>query len=164
MVLEKKDNKKSLKSKKMVITVCVVVIVAVICVIVYSVRDSHKLENTLNVTTNTTDGYVEEIENGIKLNTSSKLNEAKEVGSYKISNIQLTTQNGITTLLADVTNMSTATTELNTVEITLLDEGGNALTSFKGVVDSLEPSATTKLNASTTSDYILAYDFEVTVN
>ena len=50
------------------------------------------------------ESYVQEMNDGISINKSTKLNEAKLVNGLLISNIQLTEKDGMTTLLADVTN------------------------------------------------------------
>ena len=117
-------------------------------------------ENGENYENNTSE-YVKEIENGIMLNKSSKMGEDKKLGNLKISNTQLTTKNGMTTLLADVTNEGTSSTELKVITLKLLDESGNTLISLTGVIEALEPGKKTQLNISMTSDYIEAYDFAV---
>ena len=109
------------------------------------------------------ESYVEEIEEGIKINKSTKLNEVKEVEGLQISNIQLTTEGGMTTLLADVKNNSGAKTEVKQVEITLIREDGSEIAKITGIINELEVGATTQLNISTTYDYVEAYDFLVSV-
>lgn len=166
-------NNKDKKSKSNSIPVFVIIIVLAVLIIAFVIiknksntinNESNENKNTeVNSTTNSVD-YVKEIENGVKLNTSSKLNEAKEVGGLKFSNIQLTTNSGITTLLADVTNVSGASTKLKNVQITLLDKDGKELTTIKGVVGALEANGQTQLNVATTSDYINAYDFTIKVD
>ena len=70
----------------------------------------------------------------------------------------------MTTLLADVTNNTGSKTEVQTVDITLLDNNGQELTTVTGIISELEAGATTQLNIAMTSDYINAYDFKVTMN
>ena len=110
-----------------------------------------------------TESYVEEIETGLKINKSTKLNEAKEVQGLKITNIQLSTKDGMTTLLADVINNSGTKTSLKTVEITLIDKEGNELTKVTGIIDSLDVGESKQLNIGMTSDYVNAYDFKVEI-
>ena len=69
----------------------------------------------------------------------------------------------MTTLLADVTNNTGAVTNVQTVDITLIDYNGNELTTVTGIIDALEVGATTQLNIAMTSDYINAYDFRITL-
>ena len=70
----------------------------------------------------------------------------------------------MTTLLADVINNTGSKTEVQTVDITLLDNDGQELTTVTGIISELEAGATTQLNIAMTSDYINAYDFKVTIN
>ena len=131
-----------------------------------TVKNKNNNGNTSNRTNQNTStpSYVEEIDSGVKINKSTKLNEAKEISGYQITNIQLTTESGMTTLLADVTNNTGAKTEVQTVDITLLDNNGQELTTVTGIISELEAGATTQLNIAMTSDYINAYDFKVTIN
>ncbi len=160
-----KSSKKGKKSSVGLIWVIIAIILIIVIVVAVTRDKGNENNNTTNtVNSNTaTNSYVQEIESGVKLNTSSKINEAKEVGGYKFTNIQLTTKDGITTLLMDVTNTSGASTDLKNVEITLVDEAGDELTTLKGVIVALENNASTQLNIAATSDYINAYDLKITV-
>ncbi len=109
------------------------------------------------------ESYVEEMEDGSKINKSNKLNEAKKIDGLTITNIQLTTKDGMTTLLADVINNSGAKTELKTVNITLVDKNGNELTKLVGIINALDVGASTELNIAMTSDYVNAYDFKISI-
>mgnify|MGYP004531869437 CR=1 FL=1 len=71
--------------------------------------------------------FVEVLENGTKLNTSSELKKVKQVGAYKFENMQLTEQKGQTILLADVTNTSSSATKLQLLNVTLLDKDGKEI-------------------------------------
>ena len=104
---------------------------------------------------------VQLLEDGTKLNTSSKLNTDKELDGLKISDIQLTNQNGQTVLLANVTNQSQTATEVTLVDIIILDKNGEELTTLTGVISPLKPGGSTQLNTGVTSDYANAYDFQI---
>ena len=69
----------------------------------------------------------------------------------------------MTTLLADVKNNSGAKTPVKQIEITLVREDGSEIAKITGIINELEVGATTQLNISTTSDYVEAYDFLVSV-
>ena len=156
----KKQN--NYKSKRMLL-IAIILVFLIICIIFFTQRNNEN--NISNTNQNeTTQGYVEEIEPGVKINKSTKLNEAKDVNGILITNIQLTTESGMTTLLADVTNNTGSKTEVQTVDITLLDNNGQELTTVTGIISELEAGATTQLNIAMTSDYINAYDFKVTIN
>ena len=161
-----KNNKKTSKSPTALI-IGIITIILIIAILIISTKNKPNQQTnqpnnseTSNTQTNT---YIQEIENGVKLNTSSKMNEAKEAEGYKFTNIQLTTKGGITTLLMTVTNTSGAKTEPKNVNITLLDEQGQELTTLKGVIAELENDASTELNIAATSDYINAYDLTISI-
>ena len=157
-----RSNANNKKSAKIVIILIIVLLVILIFLIQRNFnRNDGEISPGQN---NTVDSYVEEIEAGVKINKSTKLNEAKDVNGLLITNIQLTTESGMTTLLADVTNNTGSRTEVQTVNITLLDYDGKELTTVTGIIDGLEVGATTQLNIAMTSDYINAYDFKVTQN
>ncbi len=146
----------------------VIILILIITIIVLGItkNNSNDNENSNNAGGSSTvkkESYVEEMEDGSKINKSSKLNEAKKIDGLTITNIQLTTKDGMTTLLADVINNSGAKTNLKTVNITLVDKDGNELTKLVGVINGLEVGASTELNIAMTSDYVNAYDFKVSI-
>ena len=161
------DKKKiNQKKKKVLLAGAIIIILIIIGIVLISTLSQNtkkpKEELDQNQGSNQ-ESYVEEIEEGIKINKSTKLNEAKEIDGLQISNIQLTTEGGMTTLLADVTNNSGAKTPVKQIEITLVREDGSEIAKITGIINELEVGATTQLNISTTSDYIEAYDFLVSV-
>ena len=157
-----KKNKKKITLNPLIILIVIAVIIAIIVIININ-NNNNKTENITpqGQEEQNTESYVEEIETGLKINKSTKLNEAKEVQGLKITNIQLSTKDGMTTLLADVINNSGAKTSLKTVEITLIDKEGNELTKVTGIIDSLDVGESKQLNIGMTSDYVNAYDFKV---
>lgn len=159
-----KKNKKKITLNPLIILIVIAVIIAIIVIININ-NNNNKTENITpqGQEEQNTESYVEEIETGLKINKSTKLNEAKEVQGLKITNIQLSTKDGMTTLLADVINNSGAKTSLKTVEITLIDKEGNELTKVTGIVDSLDVGDSKQLNIGMTSDYVNAYDFKVEI-
>ena len=101
----KKNIKKAQKRNLIFLIIAIVVIALIILIISLNKKSKQEENNTNNEPTgNVVESYVEEIDSGIKINSSTKLNEAKEIGGLTIANIQLTLDSGITTLLADVTN------------------------------------------------------------
>lgn len=161
----KKNIKKTQKRNLIFLIIAIVVIALIILIISLNKKSKQEENNTNNEPTgNVVESYVEEIDSGIKINSSTKLNEAKEIGGLTIANIQLTLDSGITTLLADVTNKTENPTPATTIQITLLDYEGNELTTVPGIIKELQPEETTQLNTSLTSNYINAYDFRVKVN
>ena len=163
-VKERKSNKRNRKNNliKFILIIIVLIIISIIIALVLNRnKDKEQINNNNETNTLEEESYIEEIEDGVKINKSSKLNEVKEINGLLITNIQLTTKDGMTTLLADVQNNSGVKTEVKTIQITLLDQEGAELTTVTGIVNGLEVGETTQLNISMTSDYVNAYDFRV---
>lgn len=107
--------------------------------------------------------FVQVLEDGTKLNTSTKLSETKIVDGLKIGNIQLTMQNGQSVLLADAENDTGKDIDIMLLDIILLDKNGNELTTIAGIIGNLKAGEKQQLNSSVTSDYANAYDFRVVI-
>ncbi len=155
----KKSNKKVFKIRP----ITILIILVIISIVFFVVKMKNKKVSTATEPQNASvsESYVEEIQDGIKINKSTKLNEAKTVDGLTITNIQLTTKSGMTNLLADVINNGQEQIPIKSVQITLLDTNQKELTTVTGIVNSLKPGESTELNISMTSDFINAYDFEV---
>ena len=159
--MKNNENKKKNVLKPFILLIIILLIILIIALISINKNNKNPEKNISNGEENKVESYVEEIETGLKINKSTKLNEAKEVQGLKITNIQLSTKDGMTTLLADVINNSGTKTSLKTVEITLIDKEGNELTKVTGIIDSLDVGESKQLNIGMTSDYVNAYDFKV---
>lgn len=163
-VKERKSNKRNRKNNliKFILIIIVLIIISIIIALVLNRnKDKEQINNNNETNTLEEESYIEEIEDGVKINKSSKLNEVKEINGLLITNIQLTTKDGMTTLLADVQNNSGVKTDVKTLQITLLNKDGSELTTVTGIVNGLEIGETTQLNIAMTSDYVNAYDFRV---
>ena len=145
--------------KRMILILLIILAIAIIAVVVG--KNKGNKENTDE--NQVKEEFVQVQEDGTKVNTSSKLAETKTAGAYKIGNIQLTTKDNQSILLADVENVSSSATEMKMIEITLLDKEGNTLEKVPGVVKQLQPGETAQLNAGITEDYANSYDFKVEV-
>ena len=149
-----------MKKRKISIKAWVIVAIILIIIIVAVIVNINK-KNKHETTENDENSYVEEIADGIKINKSTKLNESKLVNGLLISNIQLTESDGMTTLLADVTNKTEQKTSFKKLRIILLDENENEISSMIAFLNNINVGETTQLNVYTTSNYIKAYDFKV---
>lgn len=148
------------KNEKRMILILLIILAIVIIAVVVGKNKGNK-ENTDE--NQVKEEFVQVQEDGTKVNISSKLAETKTVGAYKIGNIQLTTKDNQSILLADVENVSSSATEMKMIEITLLDKEGNTLEKVPGVVKQLQPGETAQLNAGITEDYANSYDFKVEI-
>lgn len=152
------------KNEKIIISILLLVLV--IAIIVFTVNKNKKEENNNeNVNTetenNVTEEFVQVLEDGTKLNTSTKLNETKQVGIYKFENIQVTEKDGQSLILADVTNTSKNETDAKIVDIKLLDKDGKEIVTIGGIISPLKSGETKQFNSSMSLDYANIYDFEI---
>lgn len=150
------------QEKRMILILLVVLVIAIVAFII-SKNANKGNKGTENKTEENTavEEFVQVLEDGTKLNTSSELSKAKQVGAYKFENMQLTEQNGQTVLLADVTNTGNTATNMQLVDVTLLDKNGKEIVKVGGIISPLQPGAKTQFNTSMTLDYANTYDFKI---
>ena len=148
--------------KKMISILLIILVIVVIIFAVTKNKKSEKVENTA-IENSSVESVVQVQEDGTKLNTSTKLNEPKEVGGLRFDNIQFTEKNGQTVLLANVTNNSGKATEMTLVEVTLIDKEEKEIEKLNGLISPLQAGASTQLNISTSLDYSDAYDIKIVI-
>lgn len=156
------------KNRIKILLLCIVLLIIVVVTIVVTVnkKKASQGENVLVSEGETTENqvveeFVNNLDNGVKLNTSSKLNESRKFEGLDIEDIQLTSQNSQTQLLANVKNNTSTESELMMIEITLYDKDGNKIVSLDGIISPLKPGESTQLNIGSSLDYANAYDFEI---
>ena len=140
------------KEKILIILLLGIVLIMAILAIVKNQKESQK---NIVEEINEEEEFTRILEDGTKLNVSTKLNETKMVDKLKIYNIQLTSKNDQTVFLADVESSEDK-------EITLVDIG-NELTTITGLIGKTKAGGVQQLNCVVTSDYANAYDFKVIV-
>ena len=155
------------KEKRMILILLIILIIAIV---IFVVSKNANKGNNANENGSTTqqentepEEFVQVLEDGTKLNTSTELNKEKQVGNYKFENMQLTTQDNQTVLLADVTNTGSNKTDIQLVDVTLLDKDGNEIITVGGIISQLDPGEKTQFNTSMTLDYANTYDFKITL-
>ena len=145
--------------------------ILIIAIVIFVVSKNANKGNNANENGSTTqqentepEEFVQVLEDGTKLNTSTELNKEKQVGNYKFENMQLTTQDNQTVLLADVTNTGSSKTDIQLVDVTLLDKDGNEIITVGGIISQLEPGEKTQFNTyMPSSDYEKMYNSNDTV-
>ena len=60
-------------------------------------------------------------------------------------------------------NTGNKATEMQLVDITLLNKNGEEIITIGGIIEALEPGANTQFNSSMTLDYTNVYDFKITL-
>ena len=145
------------KSEKKMILILVIVSILIIGVIWLVTRPKKEkiVENEV------VEEFVQVLDDGTKLNISSKLQEEKTINGLKIGNIQLTEKNGQLVLLADVTNPTEKDSEIFLIDIILYDKTGKEIATVPGIVSPIKAGGKTQLNAGITEKYANAYDFKV---
>lgn len=149
------------EEKKMILILLIITIV--IIGIIWLIARGNKKETINNgvVEENTViEEFVQELEDGTKLNTSSQLNKSKEFQGLKIKNIQLTNQNNKTELITDIENVTGRDTQAMLIDIILYDKQGNEITTLGGRISPIKAGQTIQFSTSAMIDYANAYDFE----
>lgn len=147
--------------KRWIVLVAVIVMLIIILAIVFSRRGESQNEVTQGEREENEEIYVTELEDGTKLNTSEDFNNEKKYGNLVISNMQYTEQNGMTVMLADVTNEGSTVHEPEIVTITIYGENNEVITELHPAIGKIEPGETIKINATSTADVANARDYEI---
>ncbi len=151
--------------KRMILILLIVLVIAIVLFAISKNTNNEEKNITENVAeeNNIVEEHVQILEDGTKLNISEQLKKEKQVGVYKFENIQLTEQDSQTVLLADVTNTSEKETDVQIVDVTLLDKNGQEIITVGGIIEGLTPGEKTQFNTSMTLDYANTYDFKITL-
>ena len=153
----------SKKEKRGLLILILVAIAIITTLAIITNRKGKEVNSDATEENKVVEEFVQVLEDGTKLNTSTKLSETKIVDGLKIGNIQLTMQNGQSVLLADAENDTGKDIDIMLLDIILLDKNGNELTTIAGIVGDLKAGEKQQLNSSVTSDYANAYDFRVVI-
>ena len=152
--------------KRWVILLVAVLIIAIVLIVVIVNSNKNKEKGQVaqggqSQIEDKGENYTTELNDGTKINTGEEFNTTKKYGDLEISNIQYTEKDGMTVLLADVTNKGSTTHENEIVKITILGENDEELSTTKPVIGKIEPGETVKINATITADVANAKDFRI---
>ena len=170
MKRSKIKRRKSNYKKSLIIFIVVLIIIVLLIYFITSKKQKKQQEQInqlieqsqeLTITDSNLAEYVKETNDGTKINISPKINETKTIDGLEITNIQITSSNGVTTLIADVKNNTDTATVLKNVLVKFLDQNGKELVSVNGIIMPLEIGQSTKLNVSLSSNYVTAYDINI---
>ena len=160
MVKVKLDNNK--KKKGSILPLLLIAILVVVGIVVFVVTRPKTNEGKPVVDDNVAvEKNVKLLDDGSKLNTSSKISGSRKIDNLEITNITLSYKDGISRIFADVTNKSNTTIDVTTVLLTLYAEDGSVIDELEGLIGKLEPGKTTQLNIGASSDYSNAYDLKI---
>ena len=150
--------------KRWIVLLIAVVVIAIVLIVGLNLNkgeDSGDVGQTQGEEQVNEEKYTTELSDGTKLNTSEDFNSTKTYGNLSISNIQFTEKDGMTVLLADVTNNGSTRHELEVVKITILGENGEEITEINPIIEEIEPGETVQINGSITADVSNAKDFRI---
>ena len=151
------------KIRKIIIIGVIIIIACIVSANIFLKKGTNNInidENKLEIYDSSIADYVKKIDDGTKINVSPKLNQDTKINGLDIKNIQLTCKNGITTLLADIFNNTNKDSEIQHINIKLLDKENKEIRTVRGYIPALKIGETTKLNVSMSSNLITAYDIE----
>ena len=147
---------------KFILTVIAILIIGLM-LIIRSNNAKKSAQNEQSSEENTVEEkYVQVLNDGTKLNDSEKLNKDRSFegqSDIELSNIQLTSKDGITNLLCDVKNNSSTPLKLQEVYVILRDENGNEIDRIPSILEDIQPGETKQFSTFVTADYANAYDF-----
>lgn len=143
-------------------TIIIALLIILVLIIFITIKKDQK-QNNQEITENNQEILVQTLEDGTKLNTSTKLLETKKIENLEISNSQLTNKEGKTILLADVKNVGSTTIQMIQLEITLVDSNQKKIEKLDGLLGTIKPGETVQLNIEATEDYSDIYDYIVNI-
>lgn len=153
------------KERKVVFTL--IGIMVVILIIVICVRGFNKPKGEEeNITSNNEavaneEKYVTQLDDGTKQNNSPLLNSKKTYKTIEISNIQFTSQNGSSVLLADLKNTGSTDFAGETVKLILLGENNEVLKEIPTAIPKVKAGESKQWNAILTADVVNAKDVKI---
>lgn len=157
--------KKSIKVMIILLIIAVIVVSVILCLTRFSkkeIPENNVESENAQISENTTeDEFIKVLEDGTKLNTSSKLKEIKRFEGLEISNLQLTEKDNITLLLGTVTNVSQSKQGGYPINVTFIDKNGNELTTIAAIIGELEPGESDQFSTNVMFNYSNAYDFTI---
>ena len=146
--------------KKMIFILLVILVIAIVIFAVSKNKKGNKDESTV-AENNVVEEFVQVLDDGTKLNTSNNLSKTKELDGLKISDIQLTHRNGVSVIIATVTNTNPYDVELTPVILTLYDDQRNVLKEVNGLISPVKYGESVQLNVVISKDYANVFDFTI---
>ena len=154
-------KRKKKQGIRIVDIVLIIIIAIVIIIVAKKIISSKKTKEDNQIQNTETEQYVTVLDDGTKLNNSSKITENKKLQGLEITNTQITYNDGVTNLLANVKNTTKSNIDMQEVTIVLLDENGKELYQMPGIIEAVKAGETIQFNSSITADFANAYDFKI---
>lgn len=149
------------KNEKVIIAALAVIAIVLIIFMVVKRGSNKVLNNTDTNVISSAEEFITTLGDGTKFNTSEKLHETKKFEGLEISELQLTSKNNASVILATVTNTSNTKQGGFVMVLTFVDRQGKTIKKVTSTIRELAPGEKTSINSSTTFDYSNAYDFTI---
>ena len=105
--------------------------------------------------------FVQELGDGLSINTSDKLKKTKKFEGLEIKDLQLTKKDGLSQILGTVINTTKEIIPEQILRLKIIDKSGEEIISIDAYVKALEAGESSQFNTSASFDYVNAYDFVV---
>lgn len=154
------------EEKRLIIILVIITIVVIGGLAIWKGRQKEEMDQgRLNETTQggekIEEVYVQNMQDGSKVNISDEIRKTKTLDGLEITNIKLKEKGGLSTLLADVENKTGRTSEEKLIKVEILDKTGKVMAELRGVIDRMEAGEKVELNINATVDVANAYDFRI---
>lgn len=171
-----KRKKKGITPGQLVIGV--VAIICIICIVFAVIKNKNNNNENNNGGTiangdtvdESTSSYVVDLEgeenvkvneNGVKENTSESIKAEQDLDGIKISNADITYENGVSTIKADIKNdTGKDIEEVGVINIKIKDSEGTVVREMSTYIMGLDVGETKEIDASVTSEIVNATEIE----
>lgn len=151
-----------MKEKQKTIIICIIALILILIITVVIIKNKKpQVTQEISQGSEEIQNLAETHEDGRKINVSSKINEDRDFEGLLLQEIQLSSKNSETQLLANIKNNTSKPTEAMDIDVILLDKNGNEIVKLSGIIDALNPGEETKLNINSSLDYSEAYDLKI---
>lgn len=157
-----------MKKRKVIFLVNIVIIIALsVGIVMIGIGKNKKSKDPeIGVDENLEDiGILEEVYeeniNGKKTNISEKFHEEKMLGSLRVENVNLTYENGKSTMVLYLKNISSNTVGDYEASIILKDKNGKKIEIIEIYINHIEAGKTASVVVNITKDIVGSYDYEI---
>lgn len=144
--------------EKKVIFTAIGILVAILLIVVVVKSFGGSKDNIENKETNNTtvneEKYTTDLTDGTKINNSEEMKNSKKYKGLEISNIQFTSKNGSSVLLADVKNTGSTNFTAEEVKVVLVGENGETLREIGAYIPSVAVGESKEINSIVTAEVV----------
>lgn len=157
-----------MKKRNVIFLVNIVIIVVLVIVVFVTGLGKNEKSKVPDLGTNeniedigNVEEIYEEIINGKKTNISEKFHEEKILGNLIVENVNLTYENGKSTMVLFLKNVANNTVGDYEANIILKDKNGKNIESMEIYINHIEAGKTASVVVNITKDIVGSYDYEI---